>query len=228
MAQGNDQPMNTSGYDSEDPEEIRRDIERTRARMGGTVDELEYRVHPRHIADRQVSRVRTRITRARTAVMGSPEYGRGHSGTSSDVRQKASEHAGNARRQASQYADSARDTVQQTPERAKEATRGNPLAAGLIAFGVGAVAGSLIPSTDAEQRAANTLRDEFEEPVKQNLQSAGQEVQGRVQERAQQGMQEVKQTAKDATEHTKQDAQSSAQSVREHAQSASQDVRQQG
>lgn len=216
MAQGNDQPMNTGGYDSEKPEEIRRDIQQTRARMGETVDELDYRVHPRHIADRQVNRVRTRITRARTAVMGSPEHGRGDGGTTSDVRQQASE-----------YADTARDTVQQAPERARDATRGNPLAAGLIAFGVGAIAGSLLPSTDVEQRAANTLRDEFEEPVKENLQAAGQEVQGRVRERAQEGVEEVKQTAQEAAESTKQDAQASAQSVREHAQDASQDVRRQ-
>lgn len=228
MVQGNDQPMSSGGrYDSENPEQIRRDIEQTRASMGRTVDELEYRAHPRHIADRQASRVRARITRARTAVMGSPDYDPGGGAGSGDVRQQASESVDKAREQASEYAASARERAQQAPDRAKEAARGNPLAAGLVAFGVGAIAGSLLPSTDAEQRAANTLRDEFEEPVKEDLQSAGQQVQGRVQERAQQGMEEVKQTAQDAAETTKQDARSSAQSVSEHAKDAGQDVRQQ-
>lgn len=216
----------------DDPERLRDDIARTRADLGRTVTQIEYRVSPRVVARRQVRKVQDGVGRARTAVMGSPEYDTARSRPSGqfdreiDIRDQASEKAGQAREQASQYADQARETVQEAPERVKEATAGNPLAAGLIAFGVGALAGTLLPSSETERQAAQKLRDEFEEPLREEGQRAGERVRDRVQTRAQDATEQVKATAQDATERTKQEAQSSAQEVQEHAKSAGEDVRQ--
>lgn len=188
MAQQPDQ-MNESTGRPDDPQEVRRQISRTRQDMGRTMNEIEDRVHPQRIKERQVDKVRQRWQGAREAVMGSP-------GTGSSRRDRTGE-----------YMSGAKETVQQTPERAMQATRGNPLAAGAVAFGAGALAGTLLPSSDAERRAAGRLRDEFEEPVREELQRSGQNIGDAVQQRAKEAGDEVKQTAQQATDQVKQEAQ---------------------
>jgi hypothetical protein len=51
------------------------------------------------------------------------------------------------------------DAVGSAPDHVRSGTAGNPLAAGLIAFGVGWLAGSLVPSSTAEQDAATKVKD---------------------------------------------------------------------
>lgn len=188
MAQQPDH-MNEPKGEPDDPQEVRRQITQTRQDMGRTMAEIEDRVHPQRIKERQVDKVRQRWRGAREAVMGSPGGGPSR------------------RDRAGDYASGAKDTVQQTPERAVQATRGNPLAAGAIAFGVGALAGTLLPPSDAERRAAGRLRDEFEEPVRDELQRSGQRIGEAVQQRAREAGDEVKQTAEQAAGKVKQDAQ---------------------
>lgn len=217
----------------DDPEELRREIARTRADLGRTVTQIEYRVSPRVVARRQVRKAKGGLGRVRTAVMGSPDYdesGRDVRDQASEyadrTREQTSEYADRTREQASQYAEQARETLEEAPQRAREATAGNPLAAGLIALGVGAIAGSLLPSTRPEREAASKLREQFEEPVRQEAQRAGEQVRERVQERAQEGVDEVKGTAQQAAERTKGEARSSAEDVQHHAKGAADDVRQ--
>lgn len=186
----------TDAPTTQDPEQMRRDIARTREEMSTTVEAIEDRVSPRRIRDRQAARLRGRWDDARTSVMGSPDAG-------TDLRQRASR---------------AGEAVQHVPDRARETTRGNPLAAGMVAFGVGALAGTLLPVTAPEQRAAARLRDEFEEPVREELQHAGQEVADHLREEVRDAGQQVKQTAQEAVDTTSQDARESAGDVRDHAQ----------
>ena len=65
--------------------------------------------------------------------------------TSTDSTHDAVEHAG--------------DAVADAPQKVASATRGNPIAVGLIAFGVGWLAASLIPASNAGQRAADQAKD---------------------------------------------------------------------
>lgn len=232
--------MNTPGPRDE-TEDLRRQIGQTRADMGRTVTQIEYRVSPSSVARRQVRKVQGGLGRARTAVMGSPEYDWPTPSTSGDgdgdlrgqaseyadrAREQASEYSDRAREQASAYADQARATAQEAPERAREATAGNPLAAGLVAFGIGALAGTLLPASEPERRAAGKLREEFEEPAREEAQRAGEQVRDRVQSRAQEGAEQVKATAQEAADRTQGQAQASGERLQEHAKSASEDVRQ--
>jgi hypothetical protein len=150
----------TTAPSSSDPEELRREIARTRADMGTTVDAIEDRVSPRRIRERQADRLRSRLRGAREAVMGAPEGG---------------------------------------GERVVDMTRGNPLAAGMIAFGVGALAGSLVPASQVERRAGSQIRDAVEEPVMEHAKQAGQDVGAHLQQEAQRAGEEVRGAAQQAT-----------------------------
>jgi hypothetical protein len=56
---------------SNDPEQIRREIERTRSELSDNVNALGDKVNPGSIAKRQASRVRGAATSVKDAVMGS-------------------------------------------------------------------------------------------------------------------------------------------------------------
>src|SRR6185437_15537416 len=87
------------------------------------------------------------------------------------------------------------------PEQARRRARGNPLAAGLIAFGAGWLVSSLLPATGPEQQAASQVKDlaaEKGRPVVQRLGQAGQEAAQELRESAQERVQSVRQTAADA------------------------------
>jgi hypothetical protein len=49
-------------------------------------------------------------------------------------------------------------TVREAPEAVARTTQGNPVAAGLIAFGAGLLAASLLPETDAEAASTTAQR----------------------------------------------------------------------
>ena len=59
--------------DSSNPDEIRADIERTRAELSRNVDTLGDTVNPKNIATRQVDRVKDRARDLRDSIMGSPD-----------------------------------------------------------------------------------------------------------------------------------------------------------
>jgi vacuolar-type H+-ATPase subunit H len=113
------------------------------------------------------------------------------------------------------------DTVQQAPDTIVRQTQGNPMAAGLIAFGVGWLVSSLLPATEKErqlaQQAETAIRenkDALLQPAKQAAQEIGEELKPA----AQQAAQEVKSTAQDAAQTVKDEGQSAAQDVKGQAQ----------
>lgn len=197
---------------SQDPDQIRREIESTRHGLGETLEDIEDKVTPSRIAERQVDKVRGGIQNVRERVMGSTD----------DYGYRSSEPGLTDR--AGSAVDSARQSLTDAPDQAVAQARGNPLAAGLIAFGGGLLLASLLPSTEPEQQAAQTLRDRYEEPVRQGLQEAGQQAKEQMQPAAQQAADSVKQTAQEGAERTRDDAQSSAQTVQGQAQQARQNL----
>ena len=210
------------------PEELRSDIARTRADMDQTLAQIEDRVSPTRIKERQMDRVRSRWDRTREAVMGSsvedrPDVGQRASRVGDRVGERANEVSGRASDATQQAADRAR----QAPERVEEVTRGHPLAAGLIAFGLGALVGSLAPSSAPERQLASGLRDEFEEPVREELKQSGAEVKDDLREHAQQAVEETKQTAQGAADRTTEEARGRAEEVRSEAQRAADHVQEQ-
>ena len=54
------------------------------------------------------------------------------------------------------------DVVTSAPQAIQTQTQGNPLAAGLVAFGVGALAGTLLPTTRREEQAVAQVQPALE------------------------------------------------------------------
>lgn len=180
------------------PEQIQAQIERTRAELSDDVDRLTEKVSPPRVVGRQVDRVKTRAASLRDRVMGSTDEGNGMRGASGSLGSAAS---------------SAKDAVASAPQAVRQQTQGNPLAAGLVAFGVGMVLSSLLPAFDAEQQLASQAEEkakELAEPVKQ----AGQQLAEDLKPAAQQAVEQVKSTAQDAAQDTSEQAKSAAQDVK--------------
>jgi polyhydroxyalkanoate synthesis regulator phasin len=119
---------------------------------------------------------------------------------------------------ASNLADSATSTAADAARSVQQRAEGNPLAAGLIAFGAGALIASLIPASEKESQAAQKLVETAKEqgqPIVEEAKSVGQEMGQELKDRAAEAGQEVKASAQESMEHVKQEGQSSAQDVKD-------------
>ena len=162
---------------AEEPDRLRQDIESTRATLTRDVDRLADKTSPKRVAQR-------RWTSVKEKVMGSSEQ---------------------ARYAAGDVAHEVRDTVAAAPRAVAQQAQGNPLAAGVIAFGVGMLAASLFPVTDAERRAGRQIKDnagDLTDRAKDIAQEMKDDMSGSVQRAAG----EVKGTARDAAQTTRQQA----------------------
>ena|SRR5436190_8726741 len=171
----------------DDPEVIRRDIDVTRAGLSRDVDALTEKVRPGRIADRRIQRVRGGLGSVRDRVMGSPG-----GGTVGD--------------KASSVASSVGDAAGAAPSAVLQKTEGNPLAAGLIAFGVGWLAASLIPATEKEQQAASAVKErasEHSDTLTRPVKEAADQARGPLQHSARDAVAAVKDKATDAAESVK-------------------------
>jgi ElaB/YqjD/DUF883 family membrane-anchored ribosome-binding protein len=207
---------------TQDSAQIRAQIEETRYALSTDVNTLADTARPGNIARRQVGRVRGTAGRARDRVMGSaPDLGQARDSVSSS----ASSALDSARSSVSDAASTTGDAISGAPEQIRQQTQGNPLAAGLIAFGVGWLASALIPASEPEQRAAAAVKDNLE-PVQQKITDAGRTVAENLREPAQQAVESVKQTAQDAAQRTKQEGVDAAQQVKGDAQEGVSNVQQ--
>jgi gas vesicle protein len=198
------------------PEELRYDIERTRAGMDNTLDHIEDRVSPGRIVERRKARMRDAVSGVRDRVMG----------TAHDVRAQGQAKADNAGSRLDDMGNQMSERVDHLQEAGKRQYRGNPLAAGLIAFGAGALLGSLLPETEPEHQVAENLQERLQ-PVAGELKSAGQQVAEDLKEDAQEAVEHTKETAADAAETVKEDARTSAQDVKEESRERAEHVQEQ-
>jgi ElaB/YqjD/DUF883 family membrane-anchored ribosome-binding protein len=209
---------------SSDPDVIRRQIEDTRRELSYDVDALNEKVNPARVMDRRVTAAKGRITRVKEKVMGTA------SDTTSSAQYKASNAVGTVQGAASSAAGSVQDAastavgaVQQAPDTIVRQTQGNPLAAGLIAFGVGWLVSSILPASEKEkqlaQQAETAIRenkDALLEPAKQAAQQVGEQLKPA----AQQAVESVKATAQDAATTVAEEGKSAAADVQGKAQQA--------
>ena len=213
------------------PEEIRRDIERTRAELSDNVSALGDSTSPSNIARGQVDKVKDSATSLKEKVFGSPEdpYDDGMVG---DARSRLGDSTDNA----AGLVSGARDAVSDAPQQVKSGTRGNPMAAGLIAMGIGALIGGLIPASRKESEAAHQLKEAAQPLVdqakqvfneaKDNLQPVVQEAVGAVQDVAQDAGEKVKRDASEAKDQVTDKAKASADNVKGDAQMAAEKSKQ--
>jgi hypothetical protein len=217
---------------SNDPDEIRADIERTRATLSDDVDDLAESVKPKSVARRQVDKVKDAVGGVKDRVMGSDDddYDTGAMGTVSDkayaARDTVADKAYAAKDTVSEKASDAADAVREAPATLKRKAQGNPLAAGVIAFGLGMLVSSLIPSSEKERQAVSTLQENLE-PVKEKATEVARDVGESLKPAAQEAADSVKSTAQEGVESVKQEGQSAAQDVKGQAQESKQTVRQQ-
>ena len=197
---------------SKDPEQIRAEIAATRGDLSQNVNALADSVKPGNVAKRQADKVRSAATSTKDRIMGSaPDLG--------SARDSAGSKVSDAKASVSDAASSAGDAVTGSPALVRAKTQGNPLAAGLIAFGAGLLVASLIPTTEREQQAAATVKDNIE-PLKDEVSAAAHQAADHLREPAQEAVASLKQTATDAVENTKQEGASAAAGVKSDAQDA--------
>jgi hypothetical protein len=228
---------------SNDPDEIRADIERTRAALSDDVDDLAESVKPKNVAQRQVDKVKAAASNVKDRVMGSDddEYGGSTVGGVSDkayaakdavadrtyaAKDVVADKAHAAKDTVSEKASEAGEAVRQAPRRIRRKAQGNPLAAGVIAFGLVMLVSSLIPSTEKEREAVSQLQENLE-PVKEKAAEVAKDIGENLKPAAQEAADSVRETAQEGVENVKQEGQSAAQDVKDQAQASKETVQQQ-
>lgn len=187
---------------SQSPEEIQYQIDATRGRLSSDVDALADKVSPTSIAHRQTEKIRGSVGRVRERVMG--------------------------------VADDAGDTIQDTTREAGEAvrdlphtvarrTQGNPLAAGLIAFGTGWLLSTLIPATEPEKRAAERVKEEAQ-PLMEDAGDMVKTIAEDMKQPAQDAVEQMKDTAQGSVENVKAEGVAAAEDVKDRAQTGQERV----
>ncbi|RLK52554.1 DUF3618 domain-containing protein [Microbacterium telephonicum] len=183
---------------SDSPDEIRADIERTRRELGGDVDALADKVNPSKIVDRQVDRVRGVFGSVRDRVMGAAD-------------------------DAESSLSGAASSVGDVKDRVVAKAEGNPLAVGLIAFGVGLVVASLIPASSKEKDLAATVKDQAQ-PLVDEVTDVAKEVGEHLKEPAQDAVTAVKESAQDSADVVRGEAEAAADEVKDRAQQARENI----
>ncbi len=185
------------------PDEIRREIEDTRGRLSSDVNALTETVSPSNVARRQVDKVADAAASVKDRVMG----------TADDLRSSGSDAASSVG-----HAPGAAAT------KARRKTQGNPLAAGLIALGAGWLVGSLLPASEKEKQAAGSLKEKAQ-PLVDEAKTVAQDTAHELKEPAKQAAQSIKETAVDAKDTVVQEGRSTAEDVKSQAQDSSDAVR---
>lgn len=181
------------------PDQIRGEIHRTHRELSADVDALSEKLSPPRVVERRVRRTRAAVTNMKNKIMGSTA-----SGTSS------------AMDTVSTTASSAADAVTSAPDMVRRGTEGNPLAAGVMAFGAGWLLSSLVPSTSRERQVATQVKDAAADQARPVTQQLGEAVQ--------QAKDQLREPARQAAESVRSSAASGASAVAAEAKAASGDV----
>ncbi|HZQ58829.1 MAG TPA: DUF3618 domain-containing protein [Acidimicrobiales bacterium] len=182
-------------------EALRSEIARTRGDLSETLDAMGDRVSPRRMVERRTGRMRGRFATVREAVMGSP-YQPGVTDRVGGAVRDATSSIGST---VGDAGGTLVEQAQQAPEMARRQVRGNPLAAGLIAFGGGLLLATVLPETDRERQAASAVSGSVR-PIVEHAKHAAHEVASAVQDHAQQAAAEVKDHARDAAQQVQAEA----------------------
>jgi hypothetical protein len=177
----------------QDPDQIRQDIEQTRAEMSETVEAIGYKADVPSRAKEKVSEtvdnVRNKVsgtaTRAKEAVTGTTSRVGDATPSGSEVKQQA--------------------------KRAVGLAQENPLGLTVGAIALGFLAGLAVPSTRIENQRLGPVADQVKDKVKET----GQEALDRGKQVAQEAASSATETAKERTQEYGQDL---AQSAKQNAQ----------
>lgn len=221
------------------PDEIRREIEETRARLSSDVDAVAEKVSPSAVLDRQTNRLKEGLSNMKDKIMGTDETtttgyvvdSDGERGGLHGAADQAQRVVGDVQDKAGELADTAKRTAEDAqrkladaPRAVERQTRGNPLAAGLVAFGLGMLVASLIPASKAEQQAADQLKEKAEPLVRdaqEKVQQLAQDAKGPLAEAGEQ----LRQVAQDSLQNVKAQGAEHAQHLASEAKSSAEEVK---
>lgn len=117
------------------------------------------------------------------------------------------------------------ETTHQAGSAVRDRSTGNPLAAGMVAFGAGLLAGSVIPESSTEKQLSREVQSKVQEPMREHGQRAAEQVSDRVGERAGEAKERVAAEARGAKEDVSSDLRERGEAVRHHVGYAAEDVR---
>ncbi len=198
---------------SQDPEEIRAEIERTRANISENVDAIGETVSPANVVARQKEKAKDAVTSFKDKVMGSGDGPSDHGPSRLSL----------AGEQISDATSAVGASVQQAPQAVRQRAQGNPLAAGLIAFGVGWLAASLLPSSQRERDLAEQAKAKAE-PLVAEVKNAATDIVEELKPAARAAADDVKATAADGVQAVKAEGQSVAGGVKDDVATAKQNL----
>ncbi|WP_432561669.1 DUF3618 domain-containing protein [Kineococcus sp. SYSU DK003] len=199
---------------AEEPEQLKHDIEGTRSQLSADLDALSDKISPSNVAHRQVEAAKASVAGVRDRIMGSAH----------DAADSVKGAADSVKGAASSSGDAAGGGV----AKAKSKAQGNPLAAGVIAFGAGWLLSSLFPAsakeTEATRALVETAKDKGQ-PLLQEAKSMASEVGSSLGEHAKEAAAQVKETAQDAAGTVQEDARSAAGTVQEQGRESAGNVK---
>jgi len=168
--------------------------------MSETLEAIGDRVSPERMIERRKAVVGQGFRRAKNTIMGSPDY--------------QEPKLARMRDRAGETLQSAAESVQHAPERLADQTRGNPMAAGMVMFGAGALIASIFPETQTEQRLVDAAQPQIQHAA-EGLKDAGRELADEAKQHGQEAAGEVRAAGTEAVENVKTQAQESAQQVKQ-------------
>jgi len=182
--------------------------------MTDTIDAIGDRVSPSRIAQRRVDRAKTWAGGVRERVMGSaPSISMGSPmASTSGVLGSAKEGAHHAA-----------EAVSDLPATVGRQAGGNPLVAGAIAFGIGAMLASVLPETGPEHAAVEQFAPQIQAAT-DAAKDMGQQAVGAAKDSAQSSMQDLKQSVSEKADSVKSAATDAATEVKQQATSGSSSV----
>ena len=214
---------------SNDPDRIRREIETTRNELSNDIDALTDKMNPRRIAGDRVGEARGAFSRAKEKVMGSTSHNRQQSSERmSHMANSVRDEARSLGHQSQGAVYSARNEARSLGRQSREQAQGNPLAAGLVAFGVGLLAASLVPPSGRERQLAGRARDmvsEHSDQLRDQASQVGHQVRDNLREPAQQAAQSVRSTAEQGMSEVWEQGRSAAGKVQGQTHAAVDDLR---
>lgn len=181
-------------------DDLRRDMEMRRAAIRDSVDEIQNRVSPGHVAARGRFRARRRLYRWKDNIMGQVHETKG------GMRDRAEGMGGRAGEMAG--------AVRQAPSAVERYTRGNPLAVGLISVGAGALIASMLPETRQEKRMVERMQPGMERAASE-MGDMGREMAEEMKGSAREGASRVQEGARSAGQDVMEDARGTGERVSE-------------
>lgn len=192
-----------------DPDQIREQIEETRGQLRDDVNALAENARPSTMVRHRMSRLKEKASGVRDRTMGSSSGVKENvMGKASDVRERTMDKAREAAGTGGSAVSSVGDAATAVPERIRTQTQGNPLVVGALAFGVGWLLGSLVRASEREHQASQWVKEQAQ-PVAQQATEMAKETAERMKEPAREAAQSVRESATGAAGAVREEAGSS-------------------